>query len=389
MSGFFTRSLRSIQADGSRRSLLGMLTAAALLSGWGAWFFGVPVTVVEVSEHARLEAGQAAHPVAAPVGGLVVESRLELGREVKQGEVLVTLDTRALEFSLAEKKASIAALDMRLGPIADEIAAQKKALRDAEALGRARHSEAQARLREAEASARFVAGEAERQHQLSTKGLISQADLERSEAEMAVRSAEADAARSVVTRTGAEEQGRESELRGRLARLERDLAEFTGQRITEEAGAASLAHAIELRRVRAPVAGRLGGIVALPPGAVLKEGDKVAAVVSSGQFRIIAEFPPAVAFGRIRPGQPARLRLDGFPWAQFGDIKGKVESVASEPRDGKARVEFSVLLDAESSIPLQHGLPGAVEIEVERVLPSVLVLRAAGQILGTGRGGGG
>jgi multidrug resistance efflux pump len=389
MSGFFNRSLRSLEADGSRLSLVGILTVAALLSGWGVWFFGVPVTVVEVSEHARLEAGQTAHPVAAPVGGLVVENRLVLGREVAQGEVLITLDTRALELSLAEKKASIAAIDQRLGPIADEIAAQRKTLRDAEALSRARRAEALAHLREAETGEQFAASEEERQRQLSLKGFISEADLSRSESERNVRGAEADAARSVVARIEAEGQGRESELRGQLARLERDMAGFMGQRTTEEAGVASLAHAIELRRVRAPIAGQLGEIAVLPPGTVLKEGDKIGAVVPAGQFRIIAEFPPAVAFGRIRPGQEARLRLDGFPWVQFGDIKGRVESVASEPRDGSARVEISVLPNAESSIPLQHGLPGVVEIDVEHARPSSLVLRAVGQALGAGRGGGG
>lgn len=388
MSGLFARSLRSIEADGSRRSLLGMLAAATLLSGWGAWFFCVTVTVVEVSEEARLVVGQTAYPVAAPVGGMVVESRLELGREVKKGELLVALDTRGLELSLAERKARIAAIETRIGPIAEEIAAKKKALLSAEALAQARLSEAQAHLRETGAQAQFTASEVAQQRELSGKGFASQADLARSEADLAMRNAELDAARATIVRIGAEEQGRESDLRGQLVRLERELAELTGQRVIEEASAASAAHEIELRRVLAPVDGQLGEIAALPPGAALKEGDKVAAVVPTGQLRIVAEFPPAVAFGRIRPGQLARLRLDGFPWAQFGDIKGQVKSVASEAHDGKARIELSVLPDAKSSIPLQHGLPGSVEIEVERAPPSVLVLRAAGQALGAGRGGG-
>ena len=36
-------------------------------------------------------------------------------------------------------------------------------------------------------------------------------------------------------------------------------------------------------------------------------------------------------------------------------------------------------------IPLEHGLPGSTEVEVERVSPALLVLRAAGQFLGTSR----
>jgi membrane fusion protein (multidrug efflux system) len=33
-----------------------------------------------------------------------------------------------------------------------------------------------------------------------------------------------------------------------------------------------------------------------------------------------------------------------------------------------------------TSIPLQHGLPGSVEVQVEEVSPAVLVLRTAGQL---------
>jgi membrane fusion protein (multidrug efflux system) len=44
------------------------------------------------------------------------------------------------------------------------------------------------------------------------------------------------------------------------------------------------------------------------------------------------------------------------------------------------RVELEVLADPTSAIPLQHGLPGTVEIEVERLLPAKLVLRIAGKV---------
>ena len=50
-------------------------------------------------------------------------------------------------------------------------------------------------------------------------------------------------------------------------------------------------------------------------------------------------------------------------------------------RDGNVRVELSVQPDADSRIPLQHGLPGSVEIEIERASPATLVLRAAGKLL--------
>jgi membrane fusion protein (multidrug efflux system) len=75
------------------------------------------------------------------------------------------------------------------------------------------------------------------------------------------------------------------------------------------------------------------------------------------------------------------MRLDGFPWAQYGTIPVKVDRVAREIRDGLVRVEFLPDSQGVSNPLLQHGLIGSVEVEIERASPAVLTLRAAGQTL--------
>jgi membrane fusion protein (multidrug efflux system) len=113
-------------------------------------------------------------------------------------------------------------------------------------------------------------------------------------------------------------------------------------------------------------------------GRVLQPGDTIATVVPSGALHIVATFLPGEAFGRIHPGQPARLRLEGFPFTQFGSVHATVSNVASEVRDGRVRVELA-LSERATSVPMQHGMPGTVEVEVERISPAALVLRAAGR----------
>jgi multidrug resistance efflux pump len=90
---------------------------------------------------------------------------------------------------------------------------------------------------------------------------------------------------------------------------------------------------------------------------------------------------PAASVGRVRPGQPARLRLDGFPWTQYGTLSATVSGVGNEASEETIRVELAVESDPVSRIPLQHGQTGAVEVAVERAASAVLVLRAAGQYL--------
>jgi len=60
-------------------------------------------------------------------------------------------------------------------------------------------------------------------------------------------------------------------------------------------------------------------------------------------------------------------------------VEATVDQVASESRDGKVRVELAVIPSPTLRVALRHGMPGTVEIEVERKLPSALVLRMAGQ----------
>lgn len=133
--------------------------------------------------------------------------------------------------------------------------------------------------------------------------------------------------------------------------------------------------------MRAPVAGRVGEVANLQIGTVVAPGDELAAIVPAGDLRVVAHFHPAQALGRVRAGQPARLRLEGFPWMQYGSISATVATVASEARDGRVRVELRVQTDSVPPSMLQHGLPGMLEVEVERVSPATLVLRAAGQLL--------
>jgi hypothetical protein len=91
----FTRTLRKLDADTGRWGVCGVLAAAALAGAFGLWCTLTQVTLYEVAATARIEAGQAAYPVASSVAGRVTQSRLTIGREVSQGEILVELDSTA------------------------------------------------------------------------------------------------------------------------------------------------------------------------------------------------------------------------------------------------------------------------------------------------------
>ncbi len=377
----FARTLRSLDAERWRPSALAMGAAAALLIAWLAWFLLARVAVYEVSDSARLEAASTTHRIDAPALGRIVVSRLVLGKLVRQGEVLVELDADPQRLQLLEQQRLAAGLGPQLAALRAEVTAATRAAAEERDAARAAVAEAAARQREAAALATLAEEEAARAARLHAAGQMAELDLLRARAEAERRRAAADSARLAVTRLEREQRTAASDRAARIEGLRRELTAIEANAGTAAAGVERLESEAERRLIRAPVDGRIGEVADLRPGAVVDEGDTLGAIVPVAALRVVAQFAPGAALGRIRPGQAARLRLEGFPWAQHGSVAAVVARVGSEVRDGRVRVELALRTGPRSTIPLQHGLPGAVEVEVERLSPAALVLRAAGRRL--------
>jgi len=381
MSTVFFRSIRALEADNARRPWLALLLAAMLLAAWTAWFCLARVAIYEVSDKADIEVDRAAHPVEAQFTGRVVSSQLALDREVHAGEGLVELDADAQHFQLKEERTRLAALAPQVSALEGEIATEEKAWQQEQQASKVGLDESLARSRESEAGALLAEDEARREEQLFSSGVISEVDLRRARAAAQERRAAAESLQLGTSRLERQQRTQESERQARIQEIRAQLIQMQGQQATVSAEIERLEGEVSRRNIKAPVDGTIGDVSNLRIGSVVREGDRLAVVVPRGSLRIVANFLPPDALGRIKPGQPARLRLEGFPWAQYGSVNATVSSVANEIRDGRIRVELAVDSTANSRIPLQHGLPGTIEVEVERISPAALMLRIASRAL--------
>jgi membrane fusion protein (multidrug efflux system) len=358
-----------------------MVLLVGLLAAGGGWFFYARIELFEVAQDARLEVDQEVHPVAAQVAGRVTQARLALARTVQAGEVLVELETQGEQLRVEEERARAAANARRLEALQNEMTAETNAASEEQKAAGLASEEARARYREAEAAARFAEDEAKRLAQLEESKLISKSDSLRAAAEAQQKRSAATALNTAISRQESEAQSKEKNHQVRVAKLKSEAALLEGEIQTIGATIKRYEYEIEKHRIRAPVTGRLGEVASLRAGAFVAEGEKLAAIIPTGQLKAVAHFPPHSALGRIRPGQPAWLRLDGFPWTQYGKLAGQVASVATEPRDGSIRVDLTVDPQSAPLIPVQHGLTGTSEVSVDRVTPAALVLRAVGKLL--------
>jgi multidrug resistance efflux pump len=381
----FARTLRALDADGMSPALLAVLLIAVLGGVWSTWLVVARVPVYQISQTARLEV-ERVHPIASPVAGRVVATSLLLGREVRTGDVLIEIEADRERLETAEERVRLSTFAGEITALEREIHAEEDAVDQARRGAHAALEEATQRLSAAEASADQADENVKRSNLLEKQGLVSAADAQKTRAEAQARRAEVAAARAGIEKLRAEQSVADRARRGRLASLVRERVSLSGLQTATASTVARREREAERRRVRAPVAGRLGDVNQLQLGAIVREGEVIASIVPDGNVRAVAEFP-APALGRLRPGQRARLRLDGFPWTQYGHVEATVRRVASETRvtnetrEPRVRVELTVQRAAQSQIPLRHGMPGVAEIEVERAAPLALLIRSLGQTL--------
>lgn len=375
----FPYTLRSLRNDSGHTAAVAIIALVIAAAVWSVWLFRARVTVYEVSNKTRLEVRGAAFPVNSALAGRIAVVEARLGQTVKKGALLFRLDAPVEEKQLATARVRLAAIDPQIESTTGELRATRGAVAAEVAAGGAAARQAKARSQEAQIQAQLAAKEAERYKRLSEA--VSPMEIERVTTNAEIRRASYKTSSLDVRRLRSEQRTRRRAGEVRVAALRRELTTLEGEKQALLASVAELEQVLERRNIRAPVDGYLGELQPLHAGSFVAEGAKLATLMPMGELVLVAEFEPASALGRIRPQQSAELRLTGFPWLEFGAVKARVSQVATEARDGTVRVELELLQEQKSLIPFQHGLPGSVEIAVERISPAELLLRSLGRRL--------
>ncbi|HET7545307.1 MAG TPA: HlyD family efflux transporter periplasmic adaptor subunit [Polyangiaceae bacterium] len=377
----FPRTYARLVSEQRASGFVTAVVAFALLGAWLWWFVFGDVTLYEQSSEARIERLAQIRPVSAPLVGRVVHATLALGALVKRGDVLVELDAQAEQLMLERERVHARGIEAELVRLRAQLSAEQAVLVEERKDARLGQLRARGLVKEAEVEARVADSELLRLRELNRNGLAPERDLAHGVAEAEVRRLAITRLDLAAAQIPQQQQMREKERELRREQLLTQVAGLEAAQKTVEAEVARLDYELERRRIRAPIDGRIGETRLLHEGYVVAEGEKLASIVPDGDLLIIAEFPAQAAFGRIRDGQRAELRLDGFPWAEFGTVSSRVSRVGGEVRDGNVRVEARVGPGSRFKGPLEHGMPGTLEVTLEHTTPLTFVLRSAGHWL--------
>jgi multidrug resistance efflux pump len=375
----FDRTIRQLAAGRSGLPTAIVLAGAAVaLLVWGV-AAEVPLSLASVE--ARVVAFGDSIAVESAIQGRIAEVRVAVGDDVEAGAVLVVLDGGALQSRRDHIKREMELLTSLVADVQAEIESVEAIAATARVASKASIKEAQAERRRQRSERAQARRERRRAALLAEGGLVAAAEAERARRVDAASGAALDAQTQRVAQAGLRAQSGALELTARLSRLRRELHESQTEVSRSAMLLGDVEHELELHTIRAPVAGRIGELRPLAPGRVIAAGARLGSLIPRQELRVDCFFAPEEGLGWIRSGQAARVRLRGFPSTQYGSIAARVSGVAGEVQDGRLRVELELVRADDFPLGLQHGLPAEVQVEVDRVSPLTLVLRAAGALL--------
>ncbi|MBD2616566.1 HlyD family efflux transporter periplasmic adaptor subunit [Nostoc punctiforme FACHB-252] len=139
---------------------------------------------------------------------------------------------------------------------------------------------------------------------------------------------------------------------------------------------------IKYQDINAPVNGTIFELKAHTPGFVVTSSEPILKVVPNDAL-IAKVYITNKDIGFVKPGMTVDVRIDSFPFSEFGDIKGKLLWIGSDalPPDqiypfyrfpAKVQLDTQQLVVSERNIALQSGMGVSTNIKIrERTVMSI------------------
>jgi membrane fusion protein (multidrug efflux system) len=382
----FERTLRSLNGYESGTRILMASLVVLGVGGLLTWAVGARVPVTKTSAQGRIEPHNAVYRLEPQGAGKVVRSLLNLDEYVKQGDLLIEFDTRAERLELEQSKTTLAGLEQERAVLRDQIENKKAELAASGLVDEVAIKEAMERETEIAPRAKL----AEQRAQLaqnSPTGSVSELEKLERRTDVDALSSAGRAQSLAIQRLKREQSVKRETNTAALLALKREDLRLEAQIQQLNVAMDRLQYQIERKHYKAPATGRLVDVVELGAGAFIAEGQRLGSILATdAEVRVRARFPKEMV-GVLQPGQPAQLKLDGYPWTIYGTVPAVVTRVGTEPGitatpeaiPGTVRVELDLGKPADPRIKIEHGMTATIEVEVARVSPLALLMRALGE----------
>ena len=244
----------------------------------------------------------AERPIKAPFAGVVKEILVKEGEQVTTNQLLLRLDADVSGKRAETLKAQIKLERTRFEEESNSIAARAQSLKErTDGLIRSLRTE---KLIYSQIAPLAAQGGIQKVQLLQQRNRVEQLQSEIAQSRANLQEVEAQLLKT-----------KQESLR-ELADLDRQLAEVRDTQDKEE--------------LRAPVAGVVFDLVPSSPGYAASAGETLVKVVPGGVLEAKV-FLTNRDVGFVKAGMPAQIRVDTFPFTQFGAIPGSLKAVGTLP----------------------------------------------------------
>ena len=273
------------------------------------FFFAIFARIDEVVlATGELQPLGAERPIKAPFGGVVNQILVREGQNVTVGQALLRLDPQVSEKRAETLQTQLQLEQKRFEEESRAIQARESSLRErTDGLTRALDTERQIYTNISP---------------LADQGAIQGTELLRQRNRVEQLQSEVAQSRANLQEVQAQLLKMKQESLREISELERQLVEVEDTRSKEV--------------LVAPVDGVIFGLVPSSPGYAATAGETLVKVVPGGVLEAKV-FITNRDVGFLEPGMPAQVRVDAFPYTQFGSLPGLLKSVGTLPVEPDAQ----------------------------------------------------
>lgn len=380
-----------------------LLVAGLMFTGvMGTWAWFGTLEEVSTAQGQLVPQGEV-FKVQPPISGEVIAIHAKEGDTVVQGQALARLDDRLIDQEIQRLTASLEASQDKLAQTQTLIGQTQRGLSTVQSMAMADISARQSAISQEQSAIatneRLLEqlnvdrqAQMERLNQLS--GLVNQGALSRDHL-FQLQQDLRDRDRSII-----ETQGRSEQSHATLARLESELAQTQALAQRDALDAVKQLQQLQIEATNlqasiretqaliarsqtergqtlltAPVSGTVSALTVANVGEMLQPGQTLAEIAPSKAPLILSAWLPNEKAGLVAVGMPVNIKLDAFPYQDYGIVAGSVLTISPDSRPHEQmglvyRVEIALekteINHEGTAVPLRAGQTATAEIVVRR-----------------------
>lgn len=95
--------------------------------------------------------------------------------------------------------------------------------------------------------------------------------------------------------------------------------------------------------ITSPISGKISFLQTLSKNQFVEQGKEIFAIIPENEVYISYLKIPKNGFGKVKKGQKVMLKIDNFPYYEYGQLEGRVESIALIPNETDYLVKVKLI----------------------------------------------